>query len=140
VHIETQLRRGVLDTTLCDTVCQWLTTGRWFSPGTPVSSTNTTDCHDIAEILLKVALNNINHNPNYTSVERSTAIVYTVLRRPFITEVGFFYFLYIHFVVISSSFIFFLNSLIYVYCQTNNKLSEVSDLRQVGGFLVYFHQ
>jgi hypothetical protein len=30
-----------------------------FSPGTPVSSTNRTDRHDIAEILLKVALNTI---------------------------------------------------------------------------------
>jgi hypothetical protein len=30
--------------------------GRWFSPGTPVSSTTKTDPHDIAEILLKVAL------------------------------------------------------------------------------------
>jgi hypothetical protein len=29
------------------------------SPGTPVSSTNKTDHHDIAEILLKVALNTI---------------------------------------------------------------------------------
>jgi hypothetical protein len=27
-------------TTLCDKVCQWLATGRWFSPGPPVSSTN----------------------------------------------------------------------------------------------------
>jgi hypothetical protein len=25
----------------------------WFSPGTPVSSTNKTDCHNITEILLK---------------------------------------------------------------------------------------
>jgi hypothetical protein len=33
---------------------------RWFSPGTPVSATNKTDCHDITEILLKVALNTIN--------------------------------------------------------------------------------
>jgi hypothetical protein len=31
-----------------------------FSPGTPVSSTNKTDRHDIFEILLKVALNTIN--------------------------------------------------------------------------------
>jgi len=31
-------------------------TGRWFSPGTPVSSTNKTDRHDVTEILLKVAL------------------------------------------------------------------------------------
>jgi len=30
-----------------------------FFPGTPVSSTNKTDRHDITEILLKVALNNI---------------------------------------------------------------------------------
>ena len=35
-------------------------TGRWFSPGTLVSSTNKIDCHDITEILLKVALNTIN--------------------------------------------------------------------------------
>jgi hypothetical protein len=53
------LRRGLLDTTLCDKVCQWLATGRWFSPVTQVSSTNKTDRHDIAEILLKVALNTI---------------------------------------------------------------------------------
>jgi hypothetical protein len=31
-----------------------------FSPGTPVSSTNKTDSHDITEIVLKVALNTIN--------------------------------------------------------------------------------
>ena len=36
--------------------------GRWFSPGTPVSSTTKTGCHDIAEILLKVALSNTNQN------------------------------------------------------------------------------
>jgi len=39
---------------------QWLTIGWWFSRGTPVSSTNKTDCHNIAEILLKVVLNNKN--------------------------------------------------------------------------------
>ena len=32
---------GVLDTTLC--VCQWFATGQWFSPSTPVFSTNKTD-------------------------------------------------------------------------------------------------
>jgi hypothetical protein len=31
--------------------------GRWFSPGTPASSTTKTGRHDIAEILLKVVLN-----------------------------------------------------------------------------------
>jgi hypothetical protein len=30
--------------------------GWWFSLGTPASSTTKTGCHDIAEILLKVAL------------------------------------------------------------------------------------
>jgi hypothetical protein len=50
------LRRGVLDTTLCDKVCQWLATGLWFSPGTPVSSINKTDRHDI---LLKIVLNTL---------------------------------------------------------------------------------
>jgi hypothetical protein len=35
-------------------------TGRWFSHGTLVSTTNKTDHHDITEILLKVALNTIN--------------------------------------------------------------------------------
>ena len=37
-------------------VYQLLAHGRWFSPGTPASSTTKTGRHDIAEILLKVAL------------------------------------------------------------------------------------
>ena len=49
------LRRGLLDTTFCDKVCQWLAAGRWFHPGTPVSSTNKTDRQDTIEILLKVS-------------------------------------------------------------------------------------
>ena len=40
-----------------DKVYQLLAHGRWFSPGTPASSTTKTGRHDIAEILLKVALN-----------------------------------------------------------------------------------
>ena len=51
-------------TTLCDKVCQWHATGRWFSPCTPVSSTNKTDRHNVTEMLLKVALNTINFNPS----------------------------------------------------------------------------
>ena len=57
--VRISLWQGVPDTTLCDKVCQWLVSGRWFSP---VSST---DCHDIAEILLKVVLNTITLNPLY---------------------------------------------------------------------------
>jgi len=58
-EFESHSWRGVLDTALCDKVCQWLVAGQWFSPGTPVSSTNKTDRHDITEILLKVALNTL---------------------------------------------------------------------------------
>ena len=43
-----------------DKVYQLLAQGRWFSPGTPASSTTKTGRHDIAEILLKVALNTKN--------------------------------------------------------------------------------
>jgi hypothetical protein len=39
-----------------DQAYQLLAHDRWFSPGTPASSTTTTGSHDIAEILLKVAL------------------------------------------------------------------------------------
>jgi hypothetical protein len=37
-----------------------LANGRWFSPGTPASSTTKTGRHNIAEILLKMALNTKN--------------------------------------------------------------------------------
>jgi hypothetical protein len=39
-----------------DKVYQLLAHGRWFSPGSPVSSTTKTGRHDIATILLQVAL------------------------------------------------------------------------------------
>jgi hypothetical protein len=42
------------------TIYQLLAHGRWFSPCTPASSTTKTGRHDIAEILLKVALTTIN--------------------------------------------------------------------------------
>jgi hypothetical protein len=45
-----------------DKVYQLLAHGRWFSLGTLAFSTTTTGRHDIAEILLKVALNTINQS------------------------------------------------------------------------------
>jgi hypothetical protein len=45
-----------------DKVYQLLAHGRRFSPGTPASSTTKTGRHDIAEVLLKVALNTIKSN------------------------------------------------------------------------------
>jgi hypothetical protein len=47
----------LLNATFKNKVYQLLAHGRWFSPGIPASSTTKTGRHDIAEILLKVALN-----------------------------------------------------------------------------------
>ena len=69
--VRTPLRWGVLDTTLCDQVSAWLMTGRWFSPGNLVSSTNKTDHNNITEILLKVALSTM-QPINYTTVQSET--------------------------------------------------------------------
>jgi len=47
--------------------------GRWFSAGTLASSTTKTGRHDIAEILLKVALNTINQiKSNLLSKKKKT--------------------------------------------------------------------
>ena len=59
-------------TTVCDKVCQWLATGRWFSLGPLVSSTNKTDRHDITEILLKMALSTIKTKIQYILATAST--------------------------------------------------------------------
>ena len=55
-------------------ICQLLVAGWWFSPDTLVSSTNKTDHHDIAEILLKVALNTLTLtlNPAIDIIPKST--------------------------------------------------------------------
>jgi hypothetical protein len=55
---------------LCDEACHWLAAGRWFSSGTLHSSTNKSDRHDIADILMKVALNTI--KPNLIQVIHTT--------------------------------------------------------------------
>jgi hypothetical protein len=50
-------------TTLCDKVCQWFATGRWFSSYSPVSSINKTDRHNMTEILLNtIKPNQANQN------------------------------------------------------------------------------
>jgi hypothetical protein len=46
-------------------VRQWLAAGWWFSPCTPVSTTNKTDRHYITELLLRVALNTITLTPYF---------------------------------------------------------------------------
>ena len=54
-----------------DKVYQLLTHGRWFSPGTPASSTTKTGRHDIAEILLKVALKHQKSNQSIISTNNT---------------------------------------------------------------------
>jgi hypothetical protein len=45
---------------------------RWFSPGTPVFSTNKTDHHDITEILLKEEL----YKPlNFVEISKNSIII-----------------------------------------------------------------
>jgi hypothetical protein len=67
--------------------------GRWFYLGTPASSTTKTGRHDIAEILLNVALNTINqiksyegingsHTNNLSSVKHETLITPAISWRP----------------------------------------------------------
>ena len=53
-----------------DKVYQLLAHGRWFSLGTPASSTTKTGFHDISEILLKVAFNTINQSINQSNGRR----------------------------------------------------------------------
>ena len=54
------LRKGCTRLTAAsDKVYQLLAHDRWFSSGTPASSTTKTGRHDIAEILLKMALKKI---------------------------------------------------------------------------------
>ena len=55
-------------TAVSDQVYQFLAHGWWFSLGTPASSTTKTGRHDIAEILLKVAINDQIKSYRYYSV------------------------------------------------------------------------
>jgi hypothetical protein len=61
-----------------DKVYQLLAHGRWFSPGTPASSTTKTGRHDIAEILLKVALNT--KNQSMKRVVRNILDIYVIIQ------------------------------------------------------------
>jgi hypothetical protein len=67
-------------------VDQLLAHGRWFTPGTPASSTTKTGRHDIAEILLELALNTINKSINQSIVlskSNRPMILLRTLRRIF---------------------------------------------------------
>jgi hypothetical protein len=53
---------------------QLLAHGMWFSPGIPASSTTKTGRHDIADILLKVALSTNNHHRLYEKKDKSVHV------------------------------------------------------------------
>jgi len=59
-----------------DKAYQLLAHGRWCSPGTPASSTNKTDRHDIAETLLKVALKHQKSKSNYIIIVTGTCSIF----------------------------------------------------------------
>ena len=59
-HLTTKHTLKVHLPTIYDKVCQWVAVGRWFYPGTPISSTYKIDRHNITEILLNVASKTIN--------------------------------------------------------------------------------
>jgi hypothetical protein len=62
-----KLQKGCTQlTTASDKVYQLLAHVRWFSPDTPASSVTKSGRHDIAEMLLKVALNTKNQSINVT--------------------------------------------------------------------------
>ena len=85
-----------------DKIYQLLAHGRWFSPGTPASSTTKTGRHDIAEILLKVVLKHQKSNQNHTTQALSirpkkNICVFTVTCQKNIGSVGrhqFFFFFF----------------------------------------------
>ena len=66
-----------------DKAYQLLAHGRWFSPGTPASSTTKTGRHDIAEILLKVALKHQKSPPPPPKKKSKIFVSLIILLRPY---------------------------------------------------------
>ena len=59
-----------------DNAYQLLAHGRWFSPGTPASSTTKTGHHDIVEILLKAVLNTNQIKLNQINIQQVLSTSY----------------------------------------------------------------
>ena len=76
-----KLQNKVHSTRGRDKVYQVLAHCRWFSSGTPASSTTKTGRHDIVEILLKVAINIINKVKSNYTLNSSGTILYVVCNR-----------------------------------------------------------
>jgi hypothetical protein len=65
-----------------DTVYQLLAHGQWFSPGIPASFNTKTGRHDIAEILLRVALNTKNQSNQAQTHTELMICLYELLGNP----------------------------------------------------------
>jgi len=64
-----------------DKAYQLLVHGRWFSSGTPASSDTKTGRHDIAEILLKAALNAIDQSINQSTKQTNKQTIHVINER-----------------------------------------------------------
>ena len=60
--------------------CQWLATGGRFSPGTPISSTNKTDCHNNGYCNWNIVKSGIKHHK--TNQKSFYLVWYTILLSP----------------------------------------------------------
>jgi hypothetical protein len=69
-EFESRSWRSIPNTSLCDKVCQWLVTGRWFSLVTQVSSTNKTDLQEVDNFLWVI---------NITLVSESYVLLFIVI-------------------------------------------------------------
>jgi hypothetical protein len=65
IYIQRLNNQSTINLAGSDKIYQLLAQGRWFSPCTLASSTTKTACHDIVEILLKVALKHQKINQSY---------------------------------------------------------------------------
>ena len=64
-------------TALCDKVCQWLATGRWFSTDTSISSTNKTYHHDITGNIVECDVKH--HKATYHTITTTRAPEWLVI-------------------------------------------------------------
>ena len=78
-----------------DKAYQLLAHGRWLSPGSLASSTTKTGRHDIAEILLKVALNTINQSTKSTT-RATTDVIASFISDMFVILFCFHSFIHCH--------------------------------------------
>ena len=78
IQIQFHKNRPHSITAASDKVYQLFAHGWWFFPDTPTFSTTKTDRHDIAEILLKLALNTKNQI-NYKLINSTSTILFSMI-------------------------------------------------------------